>query len=165
MSAESSPGNIPDLVKHVTIAVLEKGVKGSNKLDKFVNALAIARGKLSQWGYIEGGATGPVEDIKLTAKGVTRNFKHAGERGRKTDEFDRLFVDLQAANRGHELSAHQPPPPGSPPVQAPPKEKKLAPRERRLSPQPQPLRDRKLVVRVTKAKAKSVPKAKKAKRA
>jgi hypothetical protein len=159
MSTASANG-VPDLVKHMTISILEKGTNGNNKLEKFTNAFAIARGKLVGWGYLESSsAAGPVENIVLTRKGIIRNYKHAGEGGRKTDAFDRLFFDLQEADRMSDAENDVLSPPGSKERLSKPKTVVKTPTEKKLTPKNIPLAGRKLV---TKARKALTPNAKKA---
>jgi hypothetical protein len=83
----------PKLLKHCTVAVYGN-LKVPDPKDRFQQAFAIARAQLSKYGYLTtDSATGPVENIRLTAQGMKREANHSRERGgwNKTVEFDKMY--------------------------------------------------------------------------
>jgi len=85
---------VPFLVKHVAMAIYESGdVHGKSPTQKITGALDIARHRLVEYGFLrKGSETGPVEEIRLTVKGLKREQKHKYHGPKtKNQKFDRLF--------------------------------------------------------------------------
>lgn len=83
---------IPDLVKHCAIAIMrDRNVRGKNKKDRFLQALAIAKSQLTKYGYITTTGDSPSSAIGLTSKGRVREAKHNREGIAKTVLFDTLY--------------------------------------------------------------------------
>ena len=80
--------DIPVLVKHMAMAILrERGAR------TFADALQIARGRLTQYGFLARGSDeGPVGNIRLTVKGQRREREHRRRPRRVSSEFDRLYA-------------------------------------------------------------------------
>jgi hypothetical protein len=79
----TAPGDIPVMLKHVTMAIMKKG-------HQFPIAFEIARGSLTNQGYLERGSEkGPT--IRLTLKGRKRNQEHMRKPARAVLAFDRLL--------------------------------------------------------------------------
>lgn len=84
------PEQLPPLVTHMTMAIFWK-LHGSER-HKFLGAFEVARAQLVRWGYLTGGSfPGPVEGIKLTAKGRKKNRPHTSEGAVKTVVFAALY--------------------------------------------------------------------------
>lgn len=91
---------IPFLVKHVALAIYESGdVKGSTPTQKITGAMDIARHRLVEYGFLyPGSQTGPVENMKLTAKGLERERKHKYHGPKtKNQKFDKLYELISPA--------------------------------------------------------------------
>lgn len=90
---------VPLLVKHMTMAIFEKGgIEGGTQKEKFISAWNIARARLTQYGMLAHGSDkGPASNISLTGKGTKREVVHQRETGRSNKEqmFDRLFSVLE----------------------------------------------------------------------
>lgn len=91
--------DLPKILKHCTVAIYSGGsIKATDSRDRFQQAFLMARASLTKYGYLSSGsATGSVEKIHLTAKGVLRESKHSRERGGygKTMMFDRLYQMIE----------------------------------------------------------------------
>jgi hypothetical protein len=98
---------IPFLIKHVALAIYESGdVIGSTPTQKITGALDIARHRLVEYGFLyQGSETGPVEDIKLTAKGKASEQKHKvhGPKA-KNLKFDTLYALIASAHEDEEAN-------------------------------------------------------------
>lgn len=87
---------IPNLVKHCTVAIFRSGdIKGST-LEKFRSCYSIAKARLTQYGFLSSGAGDPP---LLTRKGFVRERQHSREGGHKSAFFDKLYAMLQAKSR------------------------------------------------------------------
>lgn len=98
--------NVPFLVKHVALAIYESGdVHGSSPTQKITGAMDIARHRLVEYGFLrKGSETGPVEQIRLTTKGMQgeQKHRHHGPRS-KNMKFDELYALIAVAdNEGAE---------------------------------------------------------------
>lgn len=84
------PEELPPLVTHMTIAIFWK-LHGSER-HKFLGAFEVARAQLVRWGYLTSSSfPGPVEKIKLTAKGRKKDRPHKSEGAIKTVVFAALY--------------------------------------------------------------------------
>jgi hypothetical protein len=83
---------IPDILKHMTLAIYRQGSGGSKM--RFQRAYDAAVSRLSQYGFI----TGSAPDFKLTPKGMIGERKHKkeGMKGSVKDkQFDAMFEWIQ----------------------------------------------------------------------
>ena len=95
MSVKDYQG-VPDLLKHMTMAVFNK-LQGGKEI-KMINAYNIARMKLVQAGYLEASAVeGAPEHISLTGTGAQKNAKHKLEGRGKSQAFDGMAWILEQA--------------------------------------------------------------------
>jgi len=95
-----SADKIPHIVKHCTLAIWRDGGISGGKRERFVSAWNIARARLTEYGFLApGSAEGPVDNIKLTSKGTTREAFHAREPGGKTKSnlFDQMYKWIDVA--------------------------------------------------------------------
>lgn len=90
--------DIPVIVKHCALAVFRTGDMAGTKLEQLRGAFAVARSRLTQYGFLmEGSQKGGTEAIKLTAKGHKREAVHKREKfGHiKTIIWDLLYTLIQ----------------------------------------------------------------------
>lgn len=95
-----SAAKVPHIVKHCTLAIWRSGDISGGKRERFISSWNIARARLTQYGYLtKGSEEGPVDNIKLTSKGTTREAFHAREPGGKTKSmlFDQMFKWIEVA--------------------------------------------------------------------
>lgn len=88
---------LPELLKHMALAIYRKGYVRGTKLQQLIESLNIARGQLAAWGYLTpGSAKGPLTNIKQTGAGAARSAKHRKEKGGalKTATFDHLYAPI-----------------------------------------------------------------------
>lgn len=94
---------IPTLLKHVTAAIFSgNSISGSGD-EKFLHAFLIARGTLVRQGHLAGGSEdGPIDNIKLTSKGLRQSRKHLLEVSghSKTMLFDKMYIRVQTLLEG-----------------------------------------------------------------
>ena len=91
-------GDIPAMLKHMTLAIYEGSSIAGAGLPKFMHAFKIARGVMTRDGYLAPGSEeGDTAKIKLTPKGVARNAQHLREGPSKTKKFTELFLKVQPA--------------------------------------------------------------------
>lgn len=84
------PEELPPLLTHMTMAIFWK-LHGSER-HKFLGAFEVARAQLVRWGYLTSASfPGPVERIKLTAKGRKKNRRHLSEGAVKVVVFGALY--------------------------------------------------------------------------
>ena len=91
---------LPELLKHMALAIYAKGYVRGTKIQQLVESLNIARGQLAAWGYLTAGsAKGPLTKVKLTGKGAARTAHHRKEKGGrvKTATFDVLYAPILEA--------------------------------------------------------------------
>lgn len=99
------PKNIPSILKHVTIAVYNKGFLTKNK-DGFQQALLIARASLSRQGYLTPNSeAGSIEAIALTGKGMGRDDVHKRHSG-PDSTFDGLYEQFISRQAGDQKQHH-----------------------------------------------------------
>lgn len=100
--------NVPFLVKHVALAIYESGdVHGSSPTQKITGAMDIARHRLVEYGFLrKGSETGPVDNIKLTVKGMRgeQRHKYHGPRA-KNEKFDKLYELIAEVDQTDEEDA------------------------------------------------------------
>lgn len=88
---------LPDLLKHMALAIYNKGYVRGTRVQQLVESLNIARGQLAAWGYLTAGsAKGSLTKIKLTGKGIARSVKHRKEKGGlvKSAIFDAMYAPV-----------------------------------------------------------------------
>jgi hypothetical protein len=117
MSVKDFQG-VPDLVKHVTMAIYGK-LSGPQQV-RIISAYKAACGTLQRTDFLEAGSEkGVPEHIHMTAKGAQRNLQHKGEHqaGRgKSAAFDNMAWILDQAYlevklpRNYEPSREKPKP-------------------------------------------------------
>ena len=84
------PEQLPPLLTHMTMAIFWK--LGGSERHKFLGAFEVARAQLTRWGYLTSASfPGPVDKIKLTAKGRKKNSAHMSEGAVKTVVFAALY--------------------------------------------------------------------------
>jgi hypothetical protein len=91
---------VPQLVKHSTIAIWRDGGITGGRRARFVSAWNISRSRLVEYGFLSKGSEhGKARDIKLTAKGQVRNRQHARESDSKAKSalFDEMFRWIETA--------------------------------------------------------------------
>lgn len=92
----NKPEDLPDLVKHMTLAIFNK-IPGTEK-KRFLVALEITRSQLVTFGHLKSGAErGPISDIVMTEKGRSYNRRHRAEGPKKGKEFVKLYNRYQKA--------------------------------------------------------------------
>lgn len=92
--------DIPNLVKHCTIAIWRDGKISGGKQERFISAWNIARARLVEYGFLtKGSENGTSEQIHLTSKGTKRESFHTREPGGKTKSmlFDQMFRWVEVA--------------------------------------------------------------------
>ena len=98
---------VPDLLKHMTMAVFNK-LQGGQEI-RMINAYNIARVKLVQAGYLEASAVeGAPEHISLTGTGAQKNARHKLEGRGKSQSFDNMAWILEQAFIAEKMP-HAPP--------------------------------------------------------
>jgi len=120
--------NVPSILKHCALAIwtdgsLGRGVAGLRA------AWMVARSRLVEYGYLaRGSEEGPIDNIRLTSKGVLQNRKHLRESRGKDRRFDSVFEvilrDLAGPAPGGSDAAKEtkapPPGVGKEPIATPP---------------------------------------------
>lgn len=105
----SSPDTIPDIVKHMTLAIMGRVPQKGSEEEHFLECLKAARGRLTKWGYLMAGSDqGPATSMRLTMKGILRNAHHAKENAGKNDRFDQLYAKIQEQGKDKDADGYNP---------------------------------------------------------
>lgn len=83
---EQEAGQLPDLFKHMVLAIFRKGPRN---IGWFQSSIMIAFESLLNNGFITGNSN--LNNMTLTAKGQAQNRQHAAEPKAKSNQFDRYF--------------------------------------------------------------------------
>lgn len=92
--------DIPTFLKHVTVAIYDKGYGSGSREQRFFHSFDVARWKLVEWGYArQGSQYGPPDNIKLTSKGMRKESQHKRDKGSKQKDhhFDLLYELIESA--------------------------------------------------------------------
>jgi hypothetical protein len=91
---------LPLMLRHMALAIYEKKGSGAKA---FFAAMDISRAKLVEYGYLTPPSEkGPLERIRMTAKGLRKNAEHQRDkaRARKVLAFKALYEKHRAAYVG-----------------------------------------------------------------
>ncbi len=92
MAAPRPNPRIPDVVKHMTIAIYRDGrIHAKSAKNKFEQCLQIAKSRCQQYGFVLFEGASLSEAVALTPKGRARDAKHAAEGRSKSVLFDTLY--------------------------------------------------------------------------
>jgi hypothetical protein len=91
--------DFPALLKHMALAIYNKGYVSGSPERKLVHSLEISISKLVEWGYLEKrSVAGP--PFFLTQKGRRREIAHLLEDPKKSKNFDTLYGLIEEAFEG-----------------------------------------------------------------
>lgn len=99
-----SAQDFPHLLKHMALAIYDKGYFSGSKERKISGSIEVAIAKLVDWGYFEHVSLyGP--PFKLTARGSKREILHELESPAKSKRFDLLYGLIQEAFEGRSVES------------------------------------------------------------
>lgn len=92
------PQDLPNLLKHMTLAIYESGDAKGTSAERFVWALGVARRQLIRMGHMTASSEFvSLNEVALTVTGRALEMKHRREPATKSRRFDALYAKYGVA--------------------------------------------------------------------